>query len=370
MANQKSGSVGLCLTLFAALCSVTGGAHAIGIAKGPYLMHPTTSTITVCWISDTETTGTVTYAVEPADPSASWKPATESAKTHFHRVRIAGLRPYARYAYRVTCDGQTSAPASFLTAAPPGRSFKFVAYGDTRTQPEKHRAVVDRIVAFRPDFVLQTGDQVANGEDEEQWAVFFTTASKMLKDTAYFPELGNHEREAAAYFRYFDLPKDYSFDYGDAHFVGLDSNRPEAERAAQDTWLRQDLAAHLDARWRIVFFHHTPYTCVDKEGRRREAERLRARLEPIFLAGKVQLVINGHDHTYQHHLGTGGIHYVVTGGGGAPLYDVRVDTPFTKAAKKAYHDCEITVTDTTLTVRAVEPDGTEIEQFRLRAVGS
>jgi acid phosphatase type 7 len=369
MTRQKSGSVVLCLTLLAALYSVSG-AYAIGIAKGPYLMHPTTSTITVCWVSDDETTGTVTYAPAPAVSSSSGKTVTESAKTRFHRVRITGLRPYTRYAYRVTCDGQTSAAATFLTAALPGRPFKFVAYGDTRTQPEKHGAVVDRIAAFRPDFVLQTGDQVANGEDEAQWAVFFATAAKMLKDTAYFPKLGNHEREAAAYFRYFDLPKDYSFDYGDAHFVGLDSSRPEAERAAQDTWLRQDLAAHQNATWRIVFFHHTPYTCVAKEGRRREAERLRARLEPIFLAGKVQLVINGHDHTYQHHVGTGSIHYVVTGGGGAPLYDVRVDTPFTKAAKKAYHDCEITVRGPVLTVRAVEPDGTEIEQFQLHAIRS
>jgi hypothetical protein len=71
MTHQKSGSVRLCLTLVAALCSVSGGAHAIGIARGPYLMHPTTRTITVCWVSDAETTGTVTFAAEPADPSHS-----------------------------------------------------------------------------------------------------------------------------------------------------------------------------------------------------------------------------------------------------------------------------------------------------------
>ncbi|HEU4753776.1 MAG TPA: metallophosphoesterase, partial [Armatimonadota bacterium] len=206
------------------------------------------------------------------------------------------------------------------------------------------------------------------GLNETQWAEFFRVASGVLKDVPYYPAPGNHERNGAPYFRYFAVPRDYSFDYGNAHFVMLDSNRPAAELAAQDEWLRKDLAAHQGATWRIVAFHHTPYTCVDSEPRRVAAALLRARLEPIFQAGKVQLVINGHDHNYQHHFANG-IHYVVTGGGGAPLYNVRLDTPFTKAGKKAHHECEITIEGKHLRLRAVEPEGGVIEEFEVEAGG-
>ena len=102
------------------------------------------------------------------------------------------------------------------------------------------------------------------------------------------------------------------------------------------------------------------------EGRRRDAERLRARLEPVFKAGNVQLVVNGHDHNYQHHYANG-IHYVVSGGGGAPLYDVNPDTPYVKKAKKTHHHCEITVNGPEITIRAVEPNGTVIEEFEIKA---
>src|SRR5207248_1623832 len=103
-------------------------------------------------------------------------------------------------------------------------------------------------------------------------------ARETLRNTPIFPALGNHEQDGAAYLRYFDVARDYSFDYGNAHFAALDSNRPPAEQGAQVAWLRKDLAAHQEATWRMVFFHHTPYTCVNKPGRRELAEKLRARL--------------------------------------------------------------------------------------------
>jgi predicted phosphodiesterase len=347
--------------LLAALLAWSATALASGIAKGPYLMRPTQTSITVCWISDEKTTGTVRYATA----SDAYKTAGEKAATRFHRVRIAGLMSYTRYRYIVECGGQRD-EGTFLTAAPPEQPFKFAAYGDNRTQPNVHAAVLERMMRFDPDFVLNTGDQVANGEIEAQWTEFFAVAGKMLRDAAYYPALGNHERESSLYFNYFVLPRDYSFDYGDAHFVALDTNRPESEQTAQERWLRKDLAEHQNATWRIVFMHHTPCTCVAMEGRRREAERLRARLEPILKAGKVQIVFCGHDHNYQHHV-AGGIHYVVTGGGGAPLYDLRPDTPFVKKAVKAHHYCEVRVDGPVMSVRAVEPNGTVIETFEVKA---
>ena len=79
-------------------------------------------------------------------------------------------------------------------------------------------------------------------------------------------------------------------------------------------------------------------------------------------------MINGHDHDYQRHIAHG-ITYLVTGGGGAPLYSVTPDTPFVKLAKEAHHYCELSVDGDKITVRAVEPDGKVIEQFTVTAAG-
>jgi hypothetical protein len=83
-------------------------------------------------------------------------------------------------------------------------------------------------------------------------------------------------------------------------------------------WLKADLARNK-ASLTFVFFHHPLYTAVER--RRESAARLAAIYEPVLEQAGVAAVFNGHDHNYQHHLSRG-IHHVVTGGGGAPLYDV------------------------------------------------
>ncbi len=342
----------------AALLALSGnGAGATGVEEGPYLMNPTQTGITVCWVSTGEETGAVTLK--------NGKTVKETKPTRTHRVTLSGLKSYTRYPFSVTCAGETKS-GQFITAPPKNKPFHFVAYGDNRTQPDKHAAVLARMIQFNPDFIVQTGDQVADGNNEAQWAEFWKIAGKALSETAYYPSLGNHERHGAPYFRYFALPAEYSFDYGDVHFTALDSNRPESENAAQEAWLQNDLAAHQNAKWRIVFFHHTVYTCVDKPDRRVQSAARAKRLEPIFLAAHVQLVINGHDHDYQRHVAKG-ITYLVTGGGGAPLYEVTPDTPFVKKAKKVHHHCELSVNGDTISVRAVEPDGSVIEAFSIKA---
>jgi hypothetical protein len=339
----------------------TGGcARATGIDQGPYLMMPTQTGITVCWVSDAPSIGEVLV------PGA--EAVHDAMATRFHRVKLVGLKAYTHYTFAVTCEGAKKS-GGFITAAPVSQPFKFVAYGDNRTQPKVHAAVLERMSAFKPDFILQTGDQVADGNNQAQWKEFWEVAGKALSETAYYPSLGNHERHGAPYFQYFDVPAEYSFEYGNTHFVALDSNRPASEYAAQQEWLRKDLQAHQDAKWRVVFFHHTVHTCVDMPDRRAESIERAKRLEPIFAAGHVQLVINGHDHNYQHHLAHG-ITYLVTGGGGAPLYDLTPDTPFVLRAKKVHHHCEFQVKGDALSIRVVELDGNVIEDFTLHANGS
>lgn len=343
------------------LLLVSRAAVAGGIEKGPYIQNPTTDGIVVCWVTDTETTGTVRYGEKTTDEGT----ARDDKPTRYHKVRISGLKRDTHYRYLVE-DGTAKEEGSFVTAPAEDKPFQFAVYGDNRGDAAVHALVLARMMQFHPDFVIQTGDLVADGTDESLWTEFFAVTGKVMRSVPYYPALGNHERDGAAYLRYFAVPREYSFDYGAIHFAAIDSNRPESEHAAQEEWLKNDLAAHRKAVWRFVFFHHTPYTCVTKAGRRELAERLRARLEPILLAGHVQVVFNGHDHDYQHHFAKG-IHYFVTGGGGAPLYEVKPDTPFVKTAKMAHHYCEVKIDGAKMTLVARQPDGTVIEGVSVSA---
>ncbi len=343
------------------LVSLSMSASASGISKGPYLQNPTQTEVTVCWVSDTESTGEVTY--KPFEGVGASGTVKEDKPVTHHKIHITGLKAYTRYSYEVLCQDRKSG-GTFLTAAKPNQHFKFIAYGDTRTNPDKHAAVLRTMIYWKPDFVIQSGDLVADGTKEDQWTVFWETAKPLVKDTAYFPALGNHEREGAPYFRYFDVPQEYSFEYGNTHFVAIDSNRPSGEFQAQEEWLKKDLLAHKSATWRVVYFHHTPITCVDMAARRSSAEVMLQRLEPIFKECNVQLIVNGHDHNYQHHL-KDGIHYIVSGGGGAPLYKIVKDTPYVVQAETCHNHVRFEVNGKKMSVDAIREDGTSIEKFEV-----
>jgi len=189
------------------------------------------------------------------------------------------------------------------------------------------------------DFILTTGD---NAYPDASYADFDSAVFRRYGDlfarAPIFPTLGNREYRtdrAAPYLDLFELPavawrpadqeRYYSFDYGEAHIVVLDSNAPldVDDNAASDDmfdWLRADLG-QTKQPWKIVAFHHPAYST----GSHGSDPRVQAKLIPIFEAYGVQLVLNGHDHDYQRSLplragqatttAQGGVVYIVTGAG-------------------------------------------------------
>jgi hypothetical protein len=98
----------------------------------------------------------------------------------------------------------------------------------------------------------------------------------------------------------------YSYNYGNVHFVSLDSDGFESGSTKlydtlgpQVTWLKQDLAANKQ-KWTVVYFHHPPYTkgTHDSDGSS-TLKRLRENLVRILERYKVDLVLNGHSHCYE-----------------------------------------------------------------------
>jgi len=91
------------------------------------------------------------------------KTALDEKETIYHRVKITGLNPYKLYSFNVTCAGESKS-GRFVTAAAKGQAFKFAAYGDNRTQADVHASVLERMSKFDPDFILQSGDIVQDGQ--------------------------------------------------------------------------------------------------------------------------------------------------------------------------------------------------------------
>ena len=87
----------------------------------------------------------------------------------------------------------------------------------------------------------------------------------------------------------------YSFDYGDVHFLCLDSNRYiDPNEPALRAWIAADLSA-TTAIWKVVVFHHPPFNVGNEHY---EVQHMRV-LSPVFEAHGVDVVLSGHEHTYQ-----------------------------------------------------------------------
>ena len=233
-----------------------------------------------------------------------------------------------------------------------------------------HRKVVDAILKVPADFVIHTGDLVANGRVEEQWPVFFSIEKELLSRLAFFPALGNHEQNGPKFYEFFDRSQPYySFNWGAAHFTVLFSdidNLPGGAdargkfREEQKRWLEQDLEKSQGASLRFVTLHHPPFSAVkSRQGDTNPTKEL----VPLYERYKVAAVFSGHDHNYQHHL-KNGVHYVVSGGGGAPLYAVDGPLPgITVTAERTENFVQVSVDGRQVRMEARRPDGSLIEAF-------
>lgn len=334
------------------------------LTRGPYLQSVTANSIIVVWETDEPSRGEVVYGEIGEYGSSAVDPEVSTR----HAITLTGLVPYTTYHYRVANSGiSLSDDATFRTAAGPNQTtFTFVAFGDTRTQHQIHRQVVQRIAAVEPDFVLHTGDLVAMGSATHQWRNFFEIEQELVARAPLFPTLGNHEGANPRYFDLFYLPGNerwYTFDYGHARFICLQVDRfadyePGSEQYA---WLEETLAANTQP-WLFVYFHLPPYTSIEDDD---EAD-VRQVLPQLFEQYGVDVVFNGHAHSYERHE-MHGITYVVTAGGGAPLYSMEEQEPTQLAFSREYHFTILEIDGDRLKATAVSIGGEVLDEFEQSA---
>lgn len=231
--------------------------------------------------------------------------------------------------YRFETEGADSEESTFMLLTDPQGSivFDYLTYANNVLQIMDY---VDSDI----DFSLFTGDMVNDNSSRTQWNLFLKYSSVFSTRIPMAATTGNHETgsmfdaqirsiEFQGYLNFpengplyqlfdelsgdqrttdFDQGKTYSFDYGFAHYVAINSEifngdsgiggaLDEENMAIFTEWLESDLAAHED-QWIIVYFHRGSYSLTY------DSYNVRTRLVPILEKYGVDLVLSGHDHRY------------------------------------------------------------------------
>ncbi len=280
------------------------------------------ATQTVAWRADSAVTGGKVQYMKESEKTEDFSGALEKEAVlselytgfnHFE-AGLDNLEPGVTYAYRAGGEGGWSEAGAFTTAAPTD-DFSFMFMGDIHVGYNTNsagvwRQLLDQALSNYPDlkFTLQVGDLVDETTDVTQWEEFFNTEAGVFDHIPLLPAIGNHEFEdAIIYLKSFALPQNgpeglkehhYSFDYGNAHFVVLDSNMMGSEGALSEAglnWLESDLR-NSDKTWKFVMFHHPPYGVDSRDVT--QGNMIKSSWAPIMEQNGVDMAFVGHQHFY------------------------------------------------------------------------
>ncbi len=340
--------------------------------REPYVQGVTASSAAICWVGKGPDAGVVEYGRTP-DLGCKETGARVGGR---HAVELTDLAPGSTYHYRVEDVGGTSPTGSFRTALVGEDSrFSFAVVGDSGSGGKGQLAVAALLGRLEPDLILHTGDVVyPAGEERHYDRRYFAPYRHLTRSIPVFPVLGNHDvrkGNGAAFLANFHPPlgnprstkRYYSFDWGGAHFIALDSELYYGDEGdtpeRQKEFLEGDLAT-TRKRWKFAFLHRSPYGSSRHGG----DERVREDLEPVFARHGVDVVFSGHDHVYERTVPIKGVTYIVSGGGGRRLYPAGRDR-WTASSASRHHAVFARVEGGHLSLEAVEPGGTVLDRSDL-----
>jgi hypothetical protein len=326
-----------------------GSDGSASVTRGPYLQRGTPNSTVLRWRTNIATDSRVSYGTTQGTLTSNTDNSTQTTE---HEVLLSGLSAGTKYFYSVGSTSQVLAgndPNHFFVTSPvAGTSIptRIWVLGDSGTANTDAQAVRNAYLNFTgstaTNLWLMLGDNAyENGTDSEYQAAVFDMYPTILRQSVLWPALGNHDTAQSSnppaslpYFAMFTLPtnaeaggmasgteKYYSFDYGNIHFICLDSMTSDRSASGpMATWLRADLASST-RQWTIAFWHHPPYSkgSHDSDTDPILAE-MRQNFLPILEDAGVDLVLAGHSHSYERS-------YLIDGHYG-------VSSTFTNAMKK------------------------------------
>ncbi|TDB94265.1 metallophosphoesterase family protein [Micromonospora fluostatini] len=230
----------------------------------------------------------------------------------YHTVEFTDLKPGTRYTYRVGDGTNWSEWIDFTTAESDLEPFSFIYYGDAQNYIDSAVPRVFRqAFADRPEakVIVNAGDLIDHANSEEQWGQWFKASGFIDGQVNNISVPGNHEYSGglSTFWRpQFPYPDNgpgnpelkqtvYYTDYQGVRFIGLDTNHQSNSTlmAAQTAWLEGVLKENPN-KWTVVTFHHPVYSTTGS----RNNPNVRNQWGPLFEQYGVDLVLQGHDHSY------------------------------------------------------------------------
>lgn len=382
---------------------------SVSLVRGPYLQQVTATNARILWATRETGTAEVRYSAGGGGtqvvPAVSrFVPATTTGFSfdyYQHEASLAGLTPGTTYTYNPFVKGvDVTAGSGQLRTAPSTGSgaVSFIAFGDSGTNSAEQHQLSALMASDTFDIALHAGDiaygtTLGTGDASyttfQNW--FFSVYQNWLPNHPFFPVEGNHDsrptnNDGAAYLDLFSLFRNgaspsypdhaeryYSYDYGPVHFVALDTEftfQNTTRRAEQLSWLDADLAGTAQP-WKIAYFHRSPYSAGGEHG---SDLAVRSAFGPFFERYGVQLVISAHEHDYERTIpmrqGSSGsaVTYLVTGGGGGPLYASGTGS-WTAYSASLYHYLHATADACSLRVDAIGLNGSSFDGTSLNRCG-
>ena len=358
----------------------------------PYLQFASKTGIFVLWETNTPGTTVVEYGkalLDAKEPNLSLNKTIEG-KRLLHEVALNELETATKYLYRVKSvldNGQelVSPVYTFQTAVNDKDAYAFAFIGDSQQNsrtPWGWQKIAQKIWEDRPHFIVHAGDIVDQGTKKTDWTQhFFPFGHVAMSRYPMYTVLGNHEQDAQYYYDYMVNPAPeyyYTFNYGNAQFFMIDTNRDITEGSEQYNWLEWELAKST-ATWKFVVHHHPPYSSEENDhgdtyiGASRFGTHARD-LTPLYDAYNVDFCLFGHVHMYERSWPIfdnainlkDGVVYINSGGAGGGLEDFDpVRSWFTQELQTGHHYTTFNLFDKTLVFKAIDHEGRLFDTFQM-----
>ena len=241
---------------------------------------------------------------------------TDLSTCHYHSFTFRGLKPDTTYAYRVGDGNNWSEWFHFKTATAEDSPFSFVYFGDAQNNV---RSMWSRVIrkayqdAPKAAFLLHAGDLINRANSDGEWGEWFGAGGWLNAMTPSVAIPGNHEHSklkdadgntirrvlSRHWNKVFTFPENgpqgleetcFTTTYHNLRIIGMNSTSMHKQQAE---WLDKVLTEN-DKQWVVCTFHHPIFST----GKDRDNEELRALWKPVLDKHKVDLVLQGHDHTY------------------------------------------------------------------------
>ncbi|MCX8065771.1 MAG: metallophosphoesterase family protein [Candidatus Hydrogenedentes bacterium] len=365
---------------------------ALNITKSP------STSISISWSTSTETTQSIVEWRETGNPQTYTTQAKSTLITDLYLTNnpqifrwyatLENLTPNTQYEYRVgeQQNNLWSEWFKFKTAPKSPENFSFIYLGDAQNGFEEWGKILKKAVEKCPQcsFIMLAGDLVNRGNERDDWDEFFYYADNIFAQYPLVPAIGNHEYKSSGnmlpqmYLDYFTLPENgpdkvtpefcYSFNYSNSKFIILNGS---LNPLLQVDWLEQQLEKD-SSLWRFLMFHQPIYSSAPK----RDNKHLRDAWLPVIDKYHVDIVFQGHDHSYwrTHPLKNGevvtnsyeGTVYVISFSG-TKAYDQQEPTSIIAKAFSKIPTYQIITIETqpenTLTYRSFDLEGNLKDEF-------